>query len=361
MRLASVVGVPLALAILLLGVGSASAQEGAFRLAVKARGFVEPTQVTAPRNELRRLYVVEQRGTIRVIDRGTVRRGFFLDIRSRVQAGGEQGLLGLAFDPSYGANRFVYVNFTDTNGDTRVVRFRTDGVRALLPTARVLLRVDQPYANHNGGNLVFGPDGALYVGLGDGGSGGDPEDRAQDLGSLLGKLLRLDVRRPASPPEIVALGLRNPWRYSFDRLTGDLYIGDVGQGEVEEIDVTPARSPGLENYGWDVYEGSRPYEQKELGPGKLVQPVFEYTHEQGCSVVGGFAYRGRARPAVRGRYIFGDYCSGTIWSMRAASSVARAQGVRVEPFRIEGLTSFGEDAAGELYATSHGGTVFRLS
>ena len=358
MRVFGVGGVLLALAVV-VGIGTASGQEASFRRVVVARGFDEPVQVTATRSEPRRLYVVEQRGTIRVIDRGRVRRGFFLDIRSRVQAGGEQGLLGLAFDPGYARNRFVYVNFTDRNGDTRVVRFRTDGLRALPSTARLLLRVDQPYANHNGGNLVFGPDGALYVGLGDGGSGGDPENRAQDLGSLLGKMFTLDVRRPGSAPEIVALGLRNPWRYSFDRVTGDLYIGDVGQGEVEEIDFTRAGSPGLENYGWDVYEGSRLYDDKELGPGTLVPPVFEYTHARGCSVTGGFVYRGRARPAVRGRYTFGDYCSGTVWSMRVANGAA--QGVRVEPFRIEGLTSFGEDAAGELYATSHSGTVYRLT
>jgi glucose/arabinose dehydrogenase len=339
--------------------GSAPTREGAFRRGVVARGFDEPVQVTAPRSEPRRLYVVEQRGTIRVIDRGRVRPGFFLDIRSRVQAGGEQGLLGLAFDPSYQTNRFVYVNFTDTRGDTRVVRFKTDGVRARLSTARLLLRVEQPYGNHNGGNLAFGPDGLLYVGLGDGGSGGDPEDHAQDPGSLLGKMLTLDVRRPGSPPEIVALGLRNPWRYSFDRRTGDLYIGDVGQNEVEEIDVTPAGSPGLENYGWDVYEGSRPYEQKELGPGTIVFPVFEYTHARGCSVTGGFVYRGRARPALRGRYVFGDYCSGTVWSMLVVDGAAR--GVRVERFKIASLTSFGEDAAGELYATSHQGVVYRLT
>lgn len=359
MRLAPVAGVLLAAVVLLAGTGSASAREGAFRRAVLARGFVEPVQVTATSGEPRRLYVVEQRGTIRVIERGKVRRGFFLDIRSRVQAGGEQGLLGLAFDPEYGANRFIYVNFTDTRGDTRVVRYRTDGVRARPSSARLLLRVDQPYANHNGGNLVFGPDGHLYVGLGDGGSVGDPEDRAQDLGSLLGKMLRLDVRRPGSAPEIVALGLRNPWRYSFDHLTGDLYIGDVGQGGIEEIDFSPAARPRLENYGWDVYEGSRSFEEKELGPGNLVFPVFEYTHARGCSVTGGFVYRGRARPAERGRYTFGDYCAGTVWSLRVVDGTAR--GVRIEPFRIEGLTSFGEDAAGELYATSHSGTVFRLS
>ena len=349
------------LAVSILGAvsGSAYAAESAFRRAVVARGFDSPVQVTAPRSEPRRLYVVEQRGTIRVIDGGKVRSGLFLDVRGRVTSGGEQGLLGLAFDPKYAANRFVYVNYTDTAGDTRVVRYRTSGGRALAQTARLLLRVDQPYANHNGGNLAFGPDGSLYVGLGDGGSGGDPEGRAQDMTTRLGKMLRLDVRRPGSAPEIVALGLRNPWRYSFDRATGDLYIGDVGQGEIEEVDFTPRQSPGLENYGWDLYEGSSRYEDNEPGPGRLVFPVFEYSHDEGCSVTGGFVYRGPARPAGRGRYVFGDYCSGIVWSFRVSRGAA--QGVRKEPFRIEGLTSFGEDAAGELYAASQNGTIYRLT
>lgn len=339
--------------------GSASARESAFGRKAVARGFDQPVQVTAPRNEPRRLYVVEQTGTVRVVERGKVRSGAFLDVRSRIVSGGEQGLLGLAFDPKYGTNRFVYVNYTDTGGDTRVVRYRTNGRRALPGTARLLLRVAQPYPNHNGGGLAFGPDGFLYVGTGDGGSGGDPENRAQDLRSLLGKMLRLDVRRPGSAPEIVALGLRNPWRYSFDRRTGDLYIADVGQSEIEEIDFTPRASPGLENYGWDVYEGSRSYESKPLGPGDLVQPIFEYTHSNGCSVTGGFVYRGKAKPGLRGTYLFGDYCSGIVWSLRVVNG--RAIGVKREPFRIRNLTSFGEDAAGELYATSHDGVVYRLS
>jgi len=339
--------------------GSATAAESAFRRVVVARGLDAPVQVTAPRNEPRRLYVVEQRGTIRVIDRGKLRNGFFLDARNRITSGGEQGLLGLAFDPKYGTNRFVYVNFTDSNGDTRVVRYKTNGTRALPASARLLLRIDQPYGNHNGGGLAFGPDGFLYVGTGDGGSGGDPEDRAQNTQSLLGKMLRLDVRRAGSAPEIVALGLRNPWRYSFDRLTGDLYIGDVGQGDVEEVSYTPRVNDGLENYGWDLFEGSRRFEEKAAGSGELVFPIFEYGRNRGCSVVGGFVYRGKARPAERGRYTVGDYCSGIVWSFRVVAG--KAEGVRTEPFRVSSLTSFGEDAAGELYATSHEGTVYRIT
>jgi glucose/arabinose dehydrogenase len=359
MRLVPAVAALASVVVLVTASASALGAESAFRRVVVARGLVEPVQVTAPRNEVGRLYVVEQRGTIRVVDRGKLRGGFFLDIRGLVVAGGEQGLLGLAFDPKYATNRFIYVNYTDRNGDTRVVRYRTNGTRAVASSARVLLALDQPYGNHNGGGLAFGPDGGLYVGTGDGGAGGDPENRAQNMQSLLGKMLRFDTSRPGSAPEIVGLGLRNPWRYSFDRLTGDLYIGDVGQGDVEEVDYTPRTSPGLENYGWDVYEGSSPYEDKRAGPGALVFPVFEYDHGRGCTVVGGYVYRGRARPAERGRYTFGDYCSGIVWSLRVTAG--RASGVRVEPFRIPGLTSFGENAAGELFATSHQGVVYRLS
>jgi glucose/arabinose dehydrogenase len=359
MRLAPVAAAALCVVVLGSTSGSALGAEDAFRRVVVARALAEPVQVIGPRSEPRRLYVVEQRGTIRVIDRGKLRSGFFLDARKRITAGGEQGLLGLAFDPQYATNRFIYVNYTNTNGDTRVVRYRTNGTRAVPSTARVLLAIDQPYANHNGGGLAFGPDGGLYVGTGDGGSGGDPENRAQSMDSLLGKMLRLDVRRPGSAPEIVALGLRNPWRYSFDRLTGDLYIADVGQGDIEEVDYTPRASPGLENYGWDVYEGSRRFEEKGAGPGELVLPVYEYSHDRGCTVVGGYVYRGSARPAERGRYTFGDYCEGTVWSLRVTDG--DATGVRVEPFRIPSLTSFGENAAGEIFATSHEGVVYRLS
>ncbi len=216
-----------------------------------------------------------------------------------------------------------------------------------------------PYGNHNGGHLAFGPDGRLYTSIGDGGSGGDPENRSQSMQSQFGKLLALDVSKPADGWSIAALGLRNPWRFSFDRATGDLYIGDVGQGEIEEVSFTPRESPGLENYGWDLFEGSRRYEEKAAGPGELVFPVAEYSHDRGCSVTGGFVYRGRTRPSERGRYIYGDYCSGTVWSFRVANGAATD--LRVEPFRVDSLSSFGENAAGELFALSHGGTIYRVT
>ncbi len=356
-------GLAIVVAVLLVLLGTATgsateAQVGSERIVV-ARGFVSPVHIVSTPSEPARLYVVEQRGTIRVLRGGAVLAPTFLDVRGLVETEDkEQGLLGLAFDPKYRTNRFVYVNYTDEEGDTRVVRYRTNGRRALPGTARLLLRVDQPYSNHNGGNLVFGPDGYLYVGLGDGGLSGDPENRAQDLRTLLGKMLRLDVRRPGSAPRIVALGLRNPWRYSFDRLTGDLYIADVGWRDREEISFTPRSSPGVENYGWDVFEGTLRVDQKALGPGRRVDPIHEYDHDAGCSITGGFVYRGKAAPAARGRYYFGDYCEGTVWSLEVVSG--RATDLRTEGFRVPGLTTFGESATGELYMAAQDGTIYRL-
>jgi glucose/arabinose dehydrogenase len=288
---------------------------------------------------------------------GRVQARPFLDIRSRVVSGGEQGLLGLAFSPGYARNGTFYVNYTAAgDGANTVVRYRARNGRALAASAQVILRLPDPYANHNGGHLVFGPDGRLWVGTGDAGSGGDPENRAQNMDSLFGKMLRLDVRRAQPTPEIVALGLRNPWRYSFDRRTGDLWIGDVGQGEIEEIDRWQRPGTGLTNFGWDVYEGRSSFEPKDLGPGRLVQPVAQYTHADGCSVTGGYVYRGKAVPRLAGRYVYGDYCSGRIWSIPAGGGTPR-----LEPLQVEGLSSFGESLAGELYAVSHSGTIYRFA
>jgi glucose/arabinose dehydrogenase len=305
------------------------------------------------------MYVAEQRGTIRVIDRGRLRPGFFLDIRRLVLAGGEQGLLGLAFHPNYATNRRFYVHYTNRSGDTRVVEYRSNGTRALYATARRIFALADPYSNHNGGHLVFGPDGLLYVGMGDGGSGGDPEDRAQNMDSLFGKLFTIDVNRAGAEPTIVALGLRNPWRYSFDRRTGDLYIADVGQGDIEEVDYLPRSSTGLVNFGWDLFEGRSRFEDTPQGPGRLVGPVTQYTHALGCSVTGGVVYRGTRVRTYVGRYLYGDYCSGIVWSLRIAGG--RATNIRREPFRVDRLTSFGEDSAGEVWLASHNGTIYRLA
>ena len=329
-----------------------------FRRTVFAHGFNAPVLLTHASGDSSAVYVVEQPG--RVIRLTRARKGTaFLDIVRDVDYGGERGLLGLAFHPSYRANRLLYVAYTSKGGKNVVARYRSNGRAVIRSSRKILLSVDDPYGNHNGGHLAFGRDGMLYTSIGDGGSGGDPEDRSQNMSSPFGKLLRLDVRKAGADWEIAGLGLRNPWRFSFDRQTGDLYIGDVGQGEIEEIDFTPRDSPGLENYGWDVYEGTRRYESKPLGPGNLVRPVYEYTHGSGCSVTGGHVYRGKAKPGERGRYVFGDYCSGTVWSFRVVKG--RAAGVRREAFTIANLTSFGEDAAGELYATSHDGIVYRLT
>jgi glucose/arabinose dehydrogenase len=312
--------------------------------------------VTAPRSEPGRLYVVGQGGVIRVVDRGRLRATPFLDIHSKVTNSGEQGLLSIAFHPQYAKNRRFYVQYTDRDGDTRLVEYRSNGTRALPGTARQLFFSRDPYGNHNGGQLVFGRNGRLYFTMGDGGSGGDPENRSQNMRSLFGKLLSLNVATKGV--RIEALGLRNAWRFSFDRANGDLYIGDVGQGEIEEIDYTPKGTSGLQNYGWDVYEGNSKFEDKSPGPGELVFPIAQYTHDDGCSITGGFVYRG-SNAALRGRYIYGDYCSGIVWSLEVADG--KATDLRRESFKIPALTSFGEDAAGELFATSHAGVVYRLT
>ena len=338
----------------------AAADQAALRLE-RVASVDSPVHVAAPRSEPGRVYVVEQVGRIRVLVNGRMRAAPFLDIRGRVASGGERGLLSVAFHPSYARNRRFYVNYTDVNGDTRVVEYRSDGTRALPRTARRLLFVDQPYPNHNGGQLAFGPDGRLYVGMGDGGAGGDPENRAQNLGDRLGKLLRLNVNRRGAAWQIAGYGLRNPWRFSFDRANGDLYLADVGQNAWEEVHYTPRRSPGLENYGWDVYEGRAVYERKQPSrAGRLVFPIHVYANgpSGACSVTGGFVYRGRAVRGLRGRYVFGGFCSGTIWTLRV--SRGRAVGVRRERIRLDGLSSFGEDARGELYATSLDGGVYRI-
>jgi glucose/arabinose dehydrogenase len=328
------------------------------RIVQIASGLDSPLQVVAPRSERDRIYIVLQGGKIVVFENGRVRAQPFLDIDSQVTSGGEQGLLGLAFHPRYAQNRLFYVQYTDNGGDTRIVEYRSDGQKAVR-RVRQLLLLDDPYSNHNGGQLVFGPDGRLYAGPGDAGAGGDPENRAQNPRTLFGKLIALNVNRRGAKWQIVASGLRNPWRFSFDRNTRALYIADVGQGSWEEINYTPWPSPGLENYGWDVYEGRAVFEQKELGPGRLKHPVHVYDRGSGCSVTGGFVYRGAAVPAARGRYFFGDFCAGRVWSLRVTGG--RARNVRTEGFRVTSLSSFGEDAAGELYLTSLEGGVYKLS
>ena len=319
------------------------------------------------------LYVAEKSGAVVVVRDGEPDPVPILDLTGQVSLGGEQGLLGLTFSPS---GRFIYVNYTDTLGDTHVTSFAMRDGRADPSSRREILFVDQPFSNHNGGNLVFGPDGYLYVGLGDGGSGGDPSDNGQSLSTLLGKMLRIDPRpngdrpyaippdnpfvdRPDARPEIWAYGLRNPWRYSFDRGTGDLWIGDVGQSAWEEIDVQPADSSGGENYGWNRMEGAHPFEGADA-PDGAVPPVFEYSHDDGgCVVTGGNVYRGDDIPFLQGRYVFADFCIG---ALETISYDGEQVTDHIElGLRVSNLSSFGEDGAGELYAMSLDGGLYRLA
>ncbi len=340
----------------------AGAAGSSLRLVRVASGFDHPVHATAAPGDARRIYVVEQDGVIRVLVRGKLRPEPFLDLRRVVGSEGwEQGLLSVAFHPDYATNRLLYVNYTNTGGDTEVVELRSDGTRALPATRRLLLSVPQPFDNHNGGGLAFGPDGLLYVGTGDGGDGGDPGNRAQNLASPLGKLFRLDPAAADPEAELVAYGLRNPWRYAFDTQTGDLWIADVGQYAWEEIDVLPAGFAGLANFGWDVYEGNAVWEPKVPNPaGPLVAPAHVYGHQGGhCSVTGGYVYHGRVAASARGRYFYGDYCSGAVWSLRLGSN-GKATDVRRAPFDVPGLVSFGETWRGGMLLVSHEGAIYRL-
>jgi glucose/arabinose dehydrogenase len=329
-----------------------------FRLREVASGFDQPLGlVPAPGSG--ELFVVEQPGRVILLD-GDGPGRTLIDIRGRVVSGGEQGLLGLAFHPGYAENGRLFLHYTNKEGDTRVDEYAArDGV-ADPATRKELLAVEQPYPNHNGGQLSFGPDGLLYLGLGDGGGADDQDDNAQDLGDRLGKLLRLDVDRPGADWEIAAYGLRNPWRFSWDRATKSLWIADVGQDQREEIDVvTELPDPPL-NFGWPAFEGSRDHDEREpSGPGRVVFPVAEYTHDDGCSITGGYVYRGSEVPAMRGRYVYGDVCSGILWTLKAGR--ASASDVRKEAETLEQVASFGEDARGELYAVALTGSVFRVT
>ena len=319
------------------------------------------------------LYVAEKTGRIVAIRDGRVDPEPVLDIAGDVSLGSEQGLLGLAFSLD---GRFLYIDYTDTAGDTHVDEYAlTDGA-ADPASRRTILTVAQPFSNHNGGNLVFGPDGDLYIGLGDGGSGGDPYGNGQSLSTLLGKILRITPRpaaghpygippdnpfvgRSGARPEIWAYGLRNPWRFTFDRDTGDLWIGDVGQSAWEEIDRQPADSVGGENYGWNAREGDHPYDTQTSAPG-AVDPVFEYPHDGGvCAVTGGYVYRGSAIEDLFGSYVFADFCAGDIEALRIRNG--RVAGHRSLGVTVPNLSSFGEDAAGELYALSLSGGIYRLA
>ncbi len=336
-------------------------------------GFEAPLLFISAEDGTGRMFVVEQAGAIKVLESGSREAQVFLDLSAETQAGGERGLLGLAFHPNYEKNRRFFVNYTDRAGDTVIAGYRAepDGLRADPASAEVLMRVDQPFPNHNGGHLAFGPDGYLYIALGDGGSGGDPHENGQSLDTVLGKLLRVDVdgRKPyAIPPdnpfadggglpEIWAYGLRNPWRFSFDQETETLWVGDVGQGRLEEIDRVGWDEAGL-NYGWNEMEGSRCFE-RDCNPSGLVLPITEYDHDQGCSVTAGYVYRGSEFPDMQGAYLFADYCSGNVWAID--SEVERPIKPNLVATSERALSSFGIDEAGELYVTDIGaGEILKL-
>ena len=344
-------------------------------------GIDSPVAITHAGDGSGRLFITLQAGKILVFDGQQLLPTPFLDIGSLITTGGERGLLSVAFHPNYPTNGFLFVDYTDLNGDTVIARYRVsiDPNVADPASAAVLLGIPQPFANHNGGQLQFGPDGFLYIGMGDGGSGGDPLNIAQNLGSLLGKILRIDVGAvfpygipldnpftadPNANPEIWALGLRNPWRFSFDRLLGDLLIADVGESSWEEVNFQPAGSLGGENYGWRLMEGNHCFNPStNCNDGSLTLPVIEYDHSLGnCSITGGYRYRGSLYPDLEGVYFYADFCSGRIWgASRDASGGWTSEQVLDTDLLI---TAFGEDEDGELYLahfSSANGIIYKVT
>ncbi len=348
-------------------------------LELVATGLNRPVAITHAGDGSGRLFLTLQAGQILIYDGTQVLSTPFLDISALVSCCGERGLLSVAFHPDYEHNGFFYVNYTNTLGDTVIARYTVsaDPNVADPNSALILLTIAQPFANHNGGQLQFGPDGYLYIGMGDGGSGGDPQNNAQNPGVLLGKLLRIDVDHgtPYSIPpdnpfvdnpevrdEIWALGLRNPWRFSFDRLTGDLFIGDVGQNDWEEVDFQPANSAGGENYGWRLMEGNHCFNPPvNCNNGSLILPILEYSHSLGCSITGGYRYRGTRNPQFYGTYFYGDYCAGRIWG---ATGDENGQWTTTELLDTDfSISTFGEDEAGEIYLAhlaTNNGAIYRL-
>ena len=342
-------------------------------LGAPVRGFSSPVGIAHAGDGSNRLFVVEQGGRIRIVKSGVLQSSPFLDIAGRISTGGERGLLGLAFPPDYARKGYFYVNYTNAAGNTVISRFQRSASNADAAdpaSEQILLTIPQPFANHNGGQLAFGPsDHMLYIGMGDGGDAGDPGNRAQNPGQLLGKILRLDTESgrpytytvpPTNPyvanaafrPEIWALGMRNPWRFSFDRATFDLFIADVGQGSWEEINFQPASSAGGENYGWRIMEGTHCFNPNPCNAAGLTLPVVEYDHAAGnCSVTGGYVYRAGQYPRMQGLYFYGDFCSGRIWSLKRVSGAWQSSLLLDTAIQI---SAFGEDESGNLYVASYG-------
>ncbi len=342
-------------------------------------GLSSPVDITHAGDGSGRLFIILQGGRIVIFDGVQILSPPFLDITSLVSSGGERGLLGAAFHPNYVGNGFFYVSYTDTAGDSVIARYSVslDPNRADPTSGVILLTIPQPFSNHNGGQLHFGPDGYLYIGIGDGGSGGDPQNNGQDLGTLLGKILRIDVDSgfpftvpPDNPfvgvvgarEEIWSFGLRNPWRFSFDRLTGDMFIGDVGQNSWEEVDFQPANSTGGENYGWRLMEGNSCFNPAiNCNNGTLTLPILVYDHSVGCSVTGGYLYRGSKNPNLNGLYLYGDFCSGLIWGAQEDGLGGWNTTVLLDTnFSI---STFGEDESGEIYfahLSAIDGTIYQV-
>lgn len=347
-----------------------------FALGEKIADLDKPTSITHARDGSRRLFITEQAGRIVIVRNNVQLREPFLDIRDRVSCCGERGLLSAAFPPSFQKNGFFYADYTNRSGDSVIARFSVtrDPDLADRASEEIILTIRQPFANHNGGQLAFGPDGYLYIGMGDGGSGGDPYGNGQRLDTLLGKMLRIDVESAVKPygipasnpfagkkgalPEIWATGLRNPWRFSFDRKNGGLFIADVGQNKYEEVNFQPPSSKGGENYGWNSMEGLHCFKARTCDTGGLVPPVVEYSHDAGCSVTGGMVYRGKAFPPLDGAYLYGDYCSGRIWGLKRNGEQWAAKELAHTKLSI---SAFGDDEAGELYVAGYDeGGIYRV-
>jgi glucose/arabinose dehydrogenase len=339
-------------------------------------GLTSPVQLVDANDGTGRMFIVQKTGQVLIFKDGAVASKPFLDISGHVSGSSEQGLLSIALHPKFKENGTFFIDYTDRNGNSQIERWAVskDNPDVADPdSATTILEQDQPFPNHNGGLLLFGPDNYLYTGFGDGGSGGDPEGNGQDLGVLLGKILRIDVDHtvedlpyaiPSDNPfinrndarsEIWAYGLRNPWRFSFDRETGDLYIADVGQGQYEEADFNPAGKGGL-NFGWVITEGPHCYEQDTCDQTGLTLPFFSYTHQEGgCSITGGYVYRGNAIPSLSGAYLAGDYCSGLVWAVNPETGAASA------PVETNlSISSFAEDAEGELYLIDLNGAIYKI-
>lgn len=363
-----------------IGDGSGKGSDGTrsiIRMEKVIAGLKNPVHISNAADGSNRLFIVEQGGTIRIFARGALLETPFLDITDSVSCCGEQGLLGLAFPPDYLNKRYFYVNYTNTLGDTIISRFHLVSEspdHADADREEIILTIKQPFTNHNGGHIVFGPDGYLYIGMGDGGSGGDPLNNAQNPGTLLGKLLRIDVESSVSPyaippgnpfildtsyrPEIWAMGLRNPWRFSFDRTEGNLFIADVGQDSYEEIDFQTLKGGGGKNYGWNNMEGTHCYKAEICNQADFVLPVVEYDHSLGCSVTGGMVYRGSLYSGLFGMYFYGDFCSGRVWGLRQSEGRWTSEQLIDTAFMI---TAFGEDETGTIYVTDYAtGTIYRI-